>query len=248
MPATPIVLLHPFPLDARAWDGVVARLPRDRPVWTPEFPGFGRAAAEEPDGIDGFADGLAERIAREVPAGRAVVAGVSMGGYAALSLAARHPGRVAALALVDTRAEPDDDDGRRTREEGARRVRGGGIAAFLDGFLPRLVAPGDDAALGRAREIALGQSPEAVARALLALAARGDRRPDLATIDVPAIVLVGEHDAVTPPAVAEALAAGLPRAELRVIPGAGHLTPLEAPEAVAAAISDLLGRVEPPPR
>jgi pimeloyl-ACP methyl ester carboxylesterase len=65
---------------------------------------------------------------------------------------------------------------------------------------------------------------------------------------VPAIVLVGEHDAVTPPAVAEALAAGLPRAELRVIPGAGHLTPLEAPEAVAAAISELLDRLGPPPR
>lgn len=248
MTGTPIALLHPFPLDARAWDDVVARLPRDRPVWTPEFPGFGGAAGEEPAGIDGFADLVAELIAREAPAGRAVVAGVSMGGYAALSLAARHPGRVAALALVDTRAEPDDEGGRRGREEGARRVRAEGVAAFLDGFLPRLVAPGNDAALRRAREIALAQSPEAVARALLALAARGDRRPDLPRMDVPAIVVVGELDLVTPPPVAEALAAGLPRAELRVVPGAGHLTPLEAPEAVAAAVRDLIGRVEPPGR
>lgn len=239
------MLLHPFPLDARAWDGVIARLPRDRPVWTPEFPGFGRATDEEASGIDAFADLVADRIARDAPAGRAVVAGVSMGGYAALSLAARHPARVAALGLIDTRAEPDDDDARGAREEGARRVRAGGVAAFLDGFLPRLVAPGADAALGRAREIALAQSPEAVARALLALAARGDRRPDLPAMDVPAIVVVGELDPVTPPPVARAMAAGLPRAELRVVPGAGHLTPIEAPEAVAGAVRDLLGRVAP---
>jgi pimeloyl-ACP methyl ester carboxylesterase len=224
----------------------VARLPRGRPVWTPEFPGFGGAAGEEPDGIDGFADRVAERIGRRASGGRAVVAGASMGGYAALSLAARHPGRVAALGLVDTRAEPDDDEGRRAREEGARRVRAQGVAAFVDDFLPRLVAPGDGEALGRAREIALDQAPEAIARALLALAGRADRRPDLAAIDVPAIVLVGERDAVTPPPVARSLAAGLPRAELRVVPGAGHLTPLEAPEAVAAALGDLAERAEAP--
>lgn len=238
----PIVLLHPFPLDARFWEPVAATLGADRAVIAPDFPGLGRAPLEEAPSVDGFASAVAERIAAETPAGRAVVGGLSLGGYAALALAAHHPERVAALILADTRAEPDTAEAREGRHAGARSVREEGPRRFLDGFVPRLVAPGDAASLAAARAIADEQEPEGIARALEALAGRADRRPDLAGMDAPALVIVGSEDALTPPSFAEVLVAGLPDAELVVIPGAGHLTALEAPAEFTAAVGDFLAR------
>jgi pimeloyl-ACP methyl ester carboxylesterase len=238
----PIVLLHPFPLDARFWEPVATALGANRAVIAPDFPGLGQEAPEEAPGVDGFADRVAARVAAEAPGGRAVVCGLSLGGYAALALAARHPERVAALILADTRAEPDTPEAQEGRHAWARSVREQGPGPFLDDFVPRLVAPGDAPSLAAARAIADRQRPEGIARALEALAGRGDRRPDLPAMDVPALVIVGAEDALTPVSFSEALVAGLPDAELVVIPGAGHLTALEAPAAFAAAVAGFLAR------
>lgn len=100
-----LVLLHPFPLDAGFWNAVRPALSADRPVVACEFPGLGSAPMAEEPSVDGFADSVAATIAAECPQGRAVVCGLSLGGYVALALAARHPERVAALVLADTRAE-----------------------------------------------------------------------------------------------------------------------------------------------
>ncbi|MGD9696581.1 MAG: alpha/beta fold hydrolase [Thermoleophilia bacterium] len=238
--ATPLVLLHPFPLDSGFWSGVRPRLADGRALLAPDFPGLGAAPLVEAPSIDGFADAVAALIEREAPGGRAAVCGLSMGGYAALSLAARHPERVAALVLADTRAEPDTAEAAEGRHRSAAQVRADGTGPFLDDFTPRLVAPGDRAALTAARAIADSQDGEAVARALEALAGRADRRPDLAAMDVPALVIVGSADALTPLSCSEDLVVGLPRAELAVIDGAGHLTALERPEEFAARVSAFL--------
>jgi pimeloyl-ACP methyl ester carboxylesterase len=149
---------------------------------------------------------------------------------------------VAALVLADTRAEPDTPEARAGREASAARVRAEGAGPFLDDFTPRLVAPGDAAALAAARAIADRQDPEAIARALGALGARGDRRPDLPAMRVPALVVVGSEDALTPVSCSEDLVAGLPDAEFVVMPGAGHLTALERPEEFTAAVRGFLAR------
>jgi pimeloyl-ACP methyl ester carboxylesterase len=103
---TPLVLLHPFPLDASFWAPVAPLLAADREVVTLEFPGLGAAPPAEAPSVDGYADLVAERIA-VMRGGRAAVCGLSLGGYAALSLAARRPAGVAALVLADTRAVAD---------------------------------------------------------------------------------------------------------------------------------------------
>lgn len=242
MPATPLVLLHPFPLDAGFWSPVLPHLAADRDVILCEFPGLGGAPMTEAPSVDGFADAVAAVIAERAPDGRAAVCGLSLGGYAALALAARHPSRVAALVLADTRAEADAPDARAGRHESAAQVRAEGPAAFLDGFIPRLVAPGDTASLHAARAIADAQEPEAIARALEALAGRADRRADLPAMGVPSLVVVGSEDGLTPLPFAETLVAGLPDAELVVIPGAGHLSALERPEQFAAAVRGFLER------
>jgi pimeloyl-ACP methyl ester carboxylesterase len=244
--ATPLVLLHPFPLDAGFWSPVMPALAANRTVEALDFPGLGTAPLEDHPTVDGFADAVARRIAA-LPGGRAAVCGLSLGGYTALALAARHPGRVAGLVLADTRAEPDTPEARQGRHDGAALVRSAGPAPFLDGFVPRLVAEGDDAALAAARAIADAQRPEGIARALEALAGRADRRPDLPAMNMPALVIVGSEDALTPPELSEAMVAALPDAALVVIEGAGHLSALERPGEFAAAVGAFLAeRVDAP--
>lgn len=236
-----LVLLHPFPLDSRFWDPVRPALAAARPVLAPDFPGLGTAPAAAPPTVDGVADALAERIARDVPGAVAAVCGLSLGGYVALALAARHPGRVGALVLADTRAEPDAPEAAQARHRSAAAVRAGGRAAFLDEFVPRLVAPGDDTARDAARAIADAQDPEGIAGALEALAVRADRRPDLPAISAPTLVIVGSEDGLTPPDRSEALVAAIPGArQLVVVEGAGHLTALERPSAFAGAVNRFL--------
>jgi pimeloyl-ACP methyl ester carboxylesterase len=114
----------------------------------------------------------------------------------------------------------------------------------MDGFAPRMVAAGDRASLRATRAIADTQDPEAVARALEALAGRADRRPDLAAMSMPALVIAGSEDALTPPALSEAMVAALPDARLHVMAGAGHLTALERPEEWAAVVRAFLAGVD----
>lgn len=237
--AAPLYLLHPFPVDSGFWEPVRALLPAGRRVVAPDFPGFGMAPAAAAWQIDQAAERIAARIAAE-PGGRAVVCGLSMGGYAALALAAGRPAVLAGLILADTRAEADDRAALDGRREGARTVRERGLPAFLDALLPRLVA--DPAALAAVRPLAERQSPDAVVAALAALGSRPDRRDRLAAVVAPTLVIVGERDGPTPEAAARVLADGIPGAELAVIAGAGHLSAIERPREFAALISGALER------
>jgi pimeloyl-ACP methyl ester carboxylesterase len=238
----PLVLLHPFPMDAGFWNAVRPALAADRPVIACEFPGFGEAPMVERPSIDGAADLVAETIALRTPTGRAAVCGLSLGGYVALALAARHPERVAALVLADTRAEADTPEAQAGRHAAAAQVRTEGVGPFLDQFVPRLVAPGDEASLRAARAIADAQPHEAIARALEALASRTDRVAGLSGLTMPAQVIVGSDDTLTPLTFAQTLDRGLPDSELEVIPGSGHLTALERPGLFSEAVRGFLAR------
>jgi pimeloyl-ACP methyl ester carboxylesterase len=167
-----------------------------------------------------------------------------MGGYQALSLAARHPALVAALGLACTRAEADDAAARAGRDRGIAAIRAGGPAGFLEDLLSRALAPGappDRAALARA--IAARQPAAALTAALAALRDRPDVACDLAGIGVPALVIAGGEDAIIPRDVSLALASGLPRGRLAVLEGAGHLAAVEQPAAFAALVRELAAEV-----
>lgn len=237
----PLVLLHPYPTDATFWDAMRPHLRAGRPVLTPEVPGAGAAPADPDWTITGMADEVARRIAGWAPHGRAVVMGVSMGGYVAQALVARHPERVCGLVLADTRAEADDDAALAARADAIARVEADGPAAYLADFLPRLLAPDADRGVRDALAAIAGrQTPASITSALRALAGRVDRRPDLPAVACPTLVLVGSEDAVTPPAAARLIAELVPGAQLHTLAGAGHMSPLERPAEVAALTEQFL--------
>ena len=243
--ATPLVLLHPFPLDGTFWEPLLPALAATRAVHVPEFPGFGRAPAEREPTLAGFAGRVADRIAAQAPRGRAVVCGVSMGGYVALALAAEHPERVAGLILAGTRADCDSDEVKEQRRRHARELEAGAVEAFLDWMLAERLAPAGAGQVDPAVEaIARRQSGTAMAAATRAIGERPDRTHQLARMDVPALVLWGDRDPAVPAEAARDLARGLPRARLEVLPGAGHLAARERPDAFLGSVEGLLRAVD----
>ncbi len=166
---------------------------------------------------------------------RAVVGGLSMGGYVAFAFWRRYSDRVQGLILADTRAEPDSAAAQAGRDAAIARVQQSGAAAYADEMLPRLLAPGSLANVkiaGAARRMMAEQPVEGIVGALGGLRDRADSRATLPTIAVPTLVIVGEADVITPPADAQAMAALIPEARFAVIPKAGHLSPLENPRGV----------------
>ncbi|HWZ84601.1 MAG TPA: alpha/beta fold hydrolase, partial [Thermoanaerobaculia bacterium] len=216
-----IVLVHGYPLDGAMWSGVARALAGRFRVLKPDLPGRGETAAPSEGRVEDYADFLEAILdALAAPAG---LAGFSMGGYVSLALARRGPPRLAALALVDTRAPSDDDAGRARRDEAIATVRAAGVAAIAEAMLPRLLDPrslSNADLVERVRRIMLRQAPETVAADLTAMRDRSDARPALAQIAIPTLVVVGEHDALTPPADSEAMAAAIPGARLVRIAGA----------------------------
>ena len=239
MVADPLLLLHPFPMDARFWGPLVAVLDTDREVLTHELPGFGAAPPSPGWSIRGAAQSIAHRIAGETPNGRAVIVGLSMGGYVALALVNDAPERVAALVLADTRAEADAPAAHNARAGAIASIREHGSQPFLGDLVPHLLSPRvADTTKRRVIEISSEQRQDTFIAALQALRDRPDRTAELSKIRVPTLVIVGDDDAVTPPEAAVTLANRIPGAELTVIPEAGHLCAIEQP----AAFADALGR------
>lgn len=240
MPDTPLVLLHAFPLDSRMWDGPREALSARTRLITPDLRGFGSAplGVEPPDLAVLAADVLA--LLDDLGLDRVHLGGCSMGGYVAMALLRAAPERVATLLLVDTKATADTDDARTTRLATATRAEREGVASWLaEAMVPTLFA--DPARGARARELIDAQDPAAVAWAQRAMAARPDSADTLRAVRVPTLVVHGEKDGLMPLALAEDMAA-LTGGELAVVPGSGHLPPMETPDAFAKIVTAWLDR------
>ncbi|KGM16910.1 alpha/beta hydrolase [Actinotalea fermentans ATCC 43279 = JCM 9966 = DSM 3133] len=254
----PLVVLHGFPVDHRMWLDVTDLLPGERTVLAPDLPGFGTspsgpdvavAVGADPAvaSVDVMADGVAATL-RAAGVERAVVAGLSMGGYVALSMVERHRDLVAGLGLVDTKATADDDDARARRLAIARQVLADKRVEAVYGMRTSVLGPTNRVArpdlVERMSEWIRDQGPSAVAWAQEAMAARPDRTELLATYDGPSLVVVGEEDEIAPVDVARGMSYKLPDSDLVIVPRAGHMTSIESPQPVASGLSRLLRRAE----
>jgi pimeloyl-ACP methyl ester carboxylesterase len=187
---------------------------------------------------DATLEAIAERLLADAP-DRFALAGLSMGGYVAFEVLRRAPERVARLALLDTSARPDTEEARANRFRLVALAEGGRFGEVHAALWPRLVAPHrrDDRALEAVvRRMMDETGPDGFVRQQTALMARPDSRPLLPGIEIPTLVLVGEEDVVTPPEVAREMAEAVEWASLVVVPGAGHLSTLEAPDVVNRAL------------
>jgi 3-oxoadipate enol-lactonase len=233
-----ILLIHAWPTDARLWDRQVDALAARLPVVAPNLPGFGGSEAVGP--VTTMA-GCAERCLAELDrAGvhRAVVCGLSLGGYVTFELWRRARDRIAGLVLANTRAVADTSEAAAKRRATAERLRVEGIGFFLED-LPPLVS--DDAPVdvrARVRALVADQPADSIAAALLGMAERPDSTPDLAGIDVPTLVITSERDALVPEQASLDMASLIPGATTTVLEGVGHLTNLEAPDGFTRLLRD----------
>ncbi|MET8624978.1 alpha/beta hydrolase [Kitasatospora sp. NPDC004669] len=246
---TPLVLLHAFPLNASMWSTQLDALPGltgdEVRVLAPDQRGFGgtELGADEPS-LDLVADDLA-LLLDAAGIDRAVVAGLSMGGYVALAFARRHPQRLAGLLLANTRATADTDAARANRERIAAAVTArDSVQLLLDEKVAAgQLGPDSQHLVERVQAMVAAAPPASVAWAQRAMAARPDSLDVLAGLRVPLSVVAGAQDALVAPEEAERMLRARPDAELTVVPGVGHLSALEAPGAFDAAVRRLLARV-----
>jgi len=244
----PVVLLHAFPLSSAMWLEQRNDLADTCRVITPDLRGFGgsQLGFDEPS-LDLMADDVAAVLDR-LDLAEVVLGGLSMGGYVAMAFLRRHPGRVSALLLADTKAGADPDAARDNRLRiAATLTDDDSTQVLIDDVLPALV--GDTTrreqplVLGRVRALVEAAPPAAAAWAQRAMAARPDSLDTLRKVDVPAVVILGDEDALASRDDGAAMVEALPQGSLVVIPGAGHLSAVEAPGAFSTAVRELLGRL-----
>jgi pimeloyl-ACP methyl ester carboxylesterase len=235
MAERPILLLLPGLLcDGRLWRDAIA------PLADLALPVVADLTQDDSLG------GMAARALAALPEGRPfALAGLSMGGYVAFEVLRRAaPGRVARLALLDTSARPDTEEQAQRRRGLMALTRSGQFRGVTPRLLPQLLHPsrlGTELAL-EVMEMAERVGREAFLRQQAAILARPDSRPDLPRLALPTLVAVGEEDALTPPKLAEEMAALIPGATLHRIPGCGHLPPMEDPPAVTELLREWLER------
>lgn len=235
-----LVLLHAFPLNSAMWEAQLAAVAREGwRVIAPDARGFG-ASGPVPDvlgmeTIAGDTAGLLDALGVK----KAVIAGLSMGGYAAFELWRRRRDLFRGLVLADTRAGADDEKGKANREAFAKNALERGIGWVAEEMPPKLVKRAGDAA----RTILSTSAPAAVAAAQRGMARRPDSKETLASIDVPTLIVVGSEDGLTPPADAKAMQSAIRGSTLVEIPGAGHLANLDAPEEFTAALRTFLAKL-----
>lgn len=242
-----VVLLHAFPLNASMWSAQREALAGSYRVICPDQRGFGGTQLghdiEDPR-LDDVADDVVAMLdARKV--GTFVLGGLSMGGYVAMALLRRHPERVSALVLADTKATADPPEAAANRLRIAEAVvEAGNSALLLDEVLPKLVGATTKErrpmVQGRVKALVERAPAYAVSWAQRAMAARPDSTETLKGIDVPALVIRGDEDELSSEADTEAMAAALPNATLVTIPASGHLTAVETPEEFNAALLEFL--------
>ena len=243
----PLVLLHPFPLDANYWAPQLAAPPPGWRMLAPDLRGFGtQGAGDTPaESIETYARDVAAMLdARRIA--RAVVAGVSMGGYVALAMLRREPARVSGLVLANTRIDADPPASAAARREMLALIAREG-AAGVAREMPRLFGETTrrerPALVERARAVIADGAAAGLAAAVRAMMTRPDSTAAAAAFRGPALIVSGAEDALTPPALQEAIRAVMPGAAHAVMDRAGHLASLERPEEFNALLLRFLHSV-----
>jgi 3-oxoadipate enol-lactonase len=242
-----LLLVHGYPLDRTMWRAQVEGLEGYQRI-APDLRGMGQSDA--PDlgyGMNIYAADLAALL-DALGIDEVVLCGLSMGGYIAFEFLRHWRPRVRGLVLMDTRADADSAENRRGRDSAAATARDGGAEAIAEALMPKLLAPSTlnehPETVERVRQMIVSTPVAGIVGALAAMRDRPDSEALLPTLgDIPTLVMVGDADTATPPDRARAMAKAIPGARLSIIPGAGHLPPLEQPGEVTQQLREFLGSI-----
>jgi len=246
-----VLLIHGFPLDRTIWEPQAQALTGKYRVVMPDLRGHGLSQATPPPySMDTY---VADLIALldHLDIRRVVVGGLSMGGYVTLAFYRKHPDRVSGLILANTKAGPDTPEGKTGRDDMAELARREGAKAVAEKLLPRLFAPmtyeNNKSLVDQVRRMMEATPVEGIVGALNAMRDRPDSTPWLSQVRVPSLVVAGQEDTLIPVAESQKMAEQIPGARLAVVPGAGHLSSLEQPEAVTRALREFLESLDAGP-
>ena len=243
------VLLHGFPLGANQWEPQMRSIPAGWRLITPDLRGFG--GSTELDSLSAMAisdyAGDVVDLLDELAVPRAVIGGLSMGGYVALALLQSAPQIIEGLVLADTRATADSPEGRANRRNMLALVDREGPSGVAREMMPKLLGKTtrelNPSAEAQVRLLIKQQAPVAIRSAIHRMMHRPDSTALLPQVTVPTLVIVGEEDELTPPEDSRRIAEAVPGAALVTIPGAGHLSNLEQPDAFNAALNGFLAKL-----
>jgi len=241
---TPVVFVHGFPLNKSMWEEQVKGLSSQHRVIAMDLRGHGESeSASGAYTMDLLADdvkGLLDHLRLD----RVVLVGFSMGGYAAFAFYRKYANRVRALVLADTRPQPDSPEAKQGRETTAQTALRDGVKGIAQGLSTRMLAPatvqGKPDLVKKVLDIMTSTPVNGYVGDLHALAQRPDSTPTLSQITCPTLIIVGDQDAVTPPADSRLMQEQIKGSKLATIAGAGHLSPIEQPEAFNKALSSFL--------
>ncbi|WP_202976797.1 alpha/beta fold hydrolase [Candidatus Oscillochloris fontis] len=238
---SPILFLHAFPLSGAMWQPQRAALADQFRLIVPDLRGFG--ATDVPPGLttmEQCADDMAALL-DHLGLAQVAVCGLSMGGYIAMAMLQRHPARISALVLANTRANADSPEAQAQREINATIAEAKGSATIADMMIPALVAShAEPHVVATLRTIIEANRPAGIAAALRGMALRCDSFATLQALRLPTLLIAGTDDALTPLDTVRMMHEAVPSSRLVIIPGAGHLSNLERPDEFTAALRSFL--------
>lgn len=230
----PVVFIHGFPFSNEMWNPQINILPNN--IYGIAYDVRGHGNSDVGDGqfnIELFVDDLIALL-NLLFIKKAVLCGLSMGGYIALRTFERHPDRVCGLILCDTKSEPDSDTVKIKRAVTIHEVKTLGVRAFAEDFVRAIfwekTFEKNPSAIAFIKKIICENTSLGICGTLLALAARTDTTPALASINIPTCIIVGENDKVTPPSHALSMHALISGSEMHILPRAAHMSNLENPQ------------------
>ncbi len=244
-----VILLHGYPFNRSMWSEQSEALSASNRVITPDLRGHGETSVtSEPATMEEMArDVLA--LLDKLGINRVTLGGLSMGGYVAFAFYRRFPLRVRALILADTRPQADTPDAKRNREEQAQKILEEGMESIADDFLKKVLTPATISekpeTVARVREMITKTNPQGAASALRGMAARPNQTDFLEAIFVPALILVGSEDQLTPPTDAELMHRQIRGSRISIMEGASHLSNLERPTEFNLALKSFLDTLQP---
>jgi pimeloyl-ACP methyl ester carboxylesterase len=248
----PVVLLHAYPCDHTMWDPQAAALvSAGYRVVRPDLPGFGESLLPPgaPHSLTVMSDAVFAALDQR-GIGAFVLGGLSMGGYVAMQMLRQRPDRIAALVLVDTKATSDGPEARAVREQTAQKaLASGSLAPLAEGMLPGLLGgttmQARPAAVERTMQWITAAPSASAAWAMRAMADRPDSLATLSEFAGPAVVVAGAEDVLSPRAEQDLMVEALPNVRFVEIAQCGHLSAVERPEALSAALQAFLAEVQP---